>query len=95
MTISIRTLDGGPVANPDAEIESLRTTLRNGVVTPGQPGYTNKPIFNAMHQRRPSALTTNAYGINMDRLQRIKAQYDPDNLFRLNPNIAPAPTVAT
>jgi len=37
------------------------------------------------------ALAPTAYGTaNMDRLRRIKARYDPDNLFRLNPNIAPA-----
>lgn len=36
-----------------------------------------------------SGRTAEAYGKNFERLRRVKAEYDPDNLFRVNRNIAP------
>jgi FAD/FMN-containing dehydrogenase len=37
-----------------------------------------------------STRTAAAYGSNYQRLQQVKADYDPDNLFRVNRNILPA-----
>ena len=42
---------------------------------------------------RPETIRA-SYGSNHDRLRQLKAIYDPNNLFRLNPNIVPAPTAA-
>ena len=48
--------------------------------------YTN---FTGQADETADALTRNAYGPNTARLRAIKKQYDPDNFFRINPNILP------
>ena len=37
-----------------------------------------------------SAATPDAYGANLARLAELKRRYDPDNVFRMNQNVAPA-----
>jgi FAD/FMN-containing dehydrogenase len=56
VSIAIKTLDGGQATLTDTDIDAFRATLRDGVVAPGEPAYTDKPIFNAMHQRRPALI---------------------------------------
>jgi FAD/FMN-containing dehydrogenase len=34
--------------------------------------------------------TAASYGANLERLQQVKASYDPYNLFRVNRNVSPA-----
>ena len=48
--------------------------------------YLNFPGFN----EEGEDLLKGAYGSNYERLQAIKAKYDPDNLFQGNLNIRPA-----
>ena len=48
--------------------------------------YLNFPGFG----EEKEALVRAAYGANYERLRRLKAQYDPTNLFRMNQNIPPA-----
>jgi FAD/FMN-containing dehydrogenase len=49
--------------------------------------YLNFPGF----AEEGESLVRGAYGVNYERLRRVKAQYDPDNLFCGNLNIAPGP----
>jgi hypothetical protein len=49
--------------------------------------YTN---FTGQAEEREAELTATAYGPNLARLKMVKAKYDPDNFFRLNPNVVPA-----
>ena len=46
--------------------------------------------FMGLKEEEASAGVDSAFGRNMRRLAEVKAEYDPDNFFRLNNNIAPA-----
>lgn len=59
-------------------VADLRTLSDGGT-------YLNFPGF----LEEGEQLMHEGYGRNYDRLAAIKARYDPGNLFRLNPNIAP------
>ena len=74
-------------ADNAANIAWVRESFKQ--ISPYSTGttYTN---FTGQADETAGALAANAYGVNMDRLRRIKAQYDPDNFFRLNANISPA-----
>ena len=45
---------------------------------------------NFMPEDEKGRIRAGAYGPNFDRLAKLKTKYDPENLFRMNQNIAPA-----
>ena len=46
--------------------------------------------FTGLADEAPDAGVDSAFGRNLRRLAEVKGRYDPDNLFRVNNNIAPA-----
>ena len=46
--------------------------------------------MNFMPDDEAERVRSGAYGPNYERLARVKAKYDPGNLFRVNQNVAPA-----
>jgi hypothetical protein len=46
--------------------------------------------FTGLADEAPDAGVDSAFGRNLRRLAEVKAEYDPENFFRLNNNIAPA-----
>ena len=55
-----------------------------------RPHTVGAPYINFMMDEGPEGVRK-TYGANFRRLQRVKARYDPDNFFRVNQNIEPAP----
>ena len=54
------------------------------------PFGTGGVYVNFMPEDEKQRVAKGAYGANYDRLAKLKAKYDPDNLFRHNQNIVPA-----
>ena len=56
MATSIATVDGGRTNVDDAALASLTTSLRGEVLTPQDPRFSERPVYNMMHQRRPALI---------------------------------------
>lgn len=52
--------------------------------------YANGGVYVNFMADDEAARMDGAYGSNLDRLTTLKSSYDPDNLFRINQNIAPS-----
>ncbi|MEM7045586.1 MAG: BBE domain-containing protein, partial [Pseudomonadota bacterium] len=52
--------------------------------------YANGGVYVNFMPDDETKRTDGAYGTNLERLRKVKATYDPANLFRHNQNIEPA-----
>jgi FAD/FMN-containing dehydrogenase len=53
------------------------------------PHATGGVYVNFMPEEEMQRVSRGAYGPNYERLSKLKARYDPKNLFRMNQNIQP------
>lgn len=70
----------------DRVIQWSRKVLEEMKPHTGDGMYLNFPGFG----EEGNELVRSAYGVNYERLTKIKAKYDPDNFFNVNLNIQPA-----
>ena len=56
MPISIATLDGGQTSIDESALDQVATSIRGDVLKPTDRRYSEKPVYNAMHQRRPALI---------------------------------------
>jgi FAD/FMN-containing dehydrogenase len=53
-----------------------------------KPFSTGGNYVNFQTADEPAERTRDAYRSNFERLQAVKARYDPENLFRINRNVS-------
>jgi FAD/FMN-containing dehydrogenase len=73
----------------DPEAETHRAWARSAWEAI-RPYSTGGNYINAQTSDEDETRVRDAYRGNLERLAEVKAAYDPDNLFRVNRNIAPA-----
>jgi FAD binding domain-containing protein/berberine-like enzyme len=56
VSISIATVDGQRTSIDESTIAQFTTSFRGDVLKPGDARYGEKPVYNAMHQRRPALI---------------------------------------
>jgi FAD/FMN-containing dehydrogenase len=71
-------------AETDANIAWTRETF-----AALRPHFASRRWLNYLGDDQADDAIRDAYGPNYDRLREVKRRYDPDNVFRLNHNIAP------
>jgi FAD/FMN-containing dehydrogenase len=74
-----------PDASPDEHVAWVRRSWEHI-----RPFSTGGNYVNFQLAEDDTDRTASAYGDNYERLRRVKAAYDPNNLFRVNRNIPPA-----
>jgi FAD/FMN-containing dehydrogenase len=83
-------VDGTWLDAADTQANSL--WVRSGIEAARRLPAAHGPYLNFAGDRQVDTRELQAaYGANLPRLQALKKQYDPGNLFRLNPNIPPSP----
>ncbi len=74
----------------DPEATERNVVWTRSTYAAAEPFFTSRRWLNYLADDDPADAVRAAYGPNYERLARVKRQYDPDNLFRLNHNITPA-----
>jgi FAD/FMN-containing dehydrogenase len=56
VSVSIATVDGGQTKVDGPALDQFAASIRGDVLKPDDPRYGERPIYNAMHQRRPAII---------------------------------------